>query len=906
MNEFVNSLAEISSTYTIFEKDQILTESQLNSITSYLDPQDRLTRVNLFGVGIVNGLDVSHSQNSVNLEKGLGVTTDGDIICESTRRSFDRFREYGLEAPKYSPLYKSANTMFPVWELLPVGDNPPDSRALSQFNTVTGKNIKSLTCVLLVESYVKDEDFCQLDGCENIGKDRLCNVKLLVLEANSLSKLKHDFPVANKSTQTLTPVANKRAIISPEFKSAADLNGSYLAACKQMNSALKNMQEQLKSIYPSLIQGLNLTDWAKLLNEYAGKFDQRTLGVQYYYDFLSDLCDVWNELCLKSPQMLSINCPDFTAFPKHLILGALHNQADKDKDRFEFYPNQVNGLTKEEDEFIFLTEKIDAMIGSFNVSRLTNDREFLVTPSIHNASSIGDGAIPFYYIAKGNKPLHKFWNYKLNRQNKERYNYGFRAKEYGALPPASEPLLSRIEHFPFFRVEGHVGTKVETVVNNLEKLIAENALPFVVRAAYLGTNKDKLVKKKGLRYSDLHRFHHLIREDISHQLEEVKSFSKTHKQNIDKAFSDKLVANSESSLSKNLNNDITEKVKLAQNELKLNYSVFASKSAWKTSITDTMKLAGRYKKDLGKVTKTEFSTPFDGLIDNTKVNWLPWLDHLINEKDKKEDDKLVLSELLKQYPGLNHAGGVVSGGTFVLIYDDEQKVVADCMVSYYIAEPEVVEQPDEPALPKPNIRPLDIVNQGVLINPSREDFFNKQFIAEKQKIDKQLDDKFKVQEQLAANYKESVVLLSNSFGKFAGTTKGRPLDFGLKPVLANDEKMAAIMLDINNAINLREMVRNDPTLSGAERKLKLSALEQEEKVMAANIESLAKLIEHQETDFKTGSTGAAALTVMNHGLNSLNVTSSGKQLKTGVVSKLKEIGAGSQNAKFRAGINKVI
>ena len=49
MADMLRSLDTISNVYSIFEKDQVLTESQLNDVTNYLDDQNRLTRVNLTG-----------------------------------------------------------------------------------------------------------------------------------------------------------------------------------------------------------------------------------------------------------------------------------------------------------------------------------------------------------------------------------------------------------------------------------------------------------------------------------------------------------------------------------------------------------------------------------------------------------------------------------------------------------------------------------------------------------------------------------------------------------------------------------------------------------------------------------------------------------------------------------------
>ena len=51
-------LVDISTQYSKFNKNQVLTETQLNGFLDYFDDQDRLTRTSLSGVGIVCGFKV--------------------------------------------------------------------------------------------------------------------------------------------------------------------------------------------------------------------------------------------------------------------------------------------------------------------------------------------------------------------------------------------------------------------------------------------------------------------------------------------------------------------------------------------------------------------------------------------------------------------------------------------------------------------------------------------------------------------------------------------------------------------------------------------------------------------------------------------------------------------------------
>ena len=114
MTSLHTSLAEISSEYTIFEKDQILTEDQLNSVTQYLDDQDRLTRIMLTGVGLVCGLNVRRSGNTISLTQGLGITTDGDLVQLASNKSFNRFKAYSSEALKYPPFFDEDDNRRPI------------------------------------------------------------------------------------------------------------------------------------------------------------------------------------------------------------------------------------------------------------------------------------------------------------------------------------------------------------------------------------------------------------------------------------------------------------------------------------------------------------------------------------------------------------------------------------------------------------------------------------------------------------------------------------------------------------------------------------------------------------------------------------------------------------------------
>ncbi len=67
-----------------FEANQVLKNTDLNDLVTYLDSHNRLTRTHLIGMGIVCGLEVhsiyKEGQAEIRISKGCGLTSEGYII----------------------------------------------------------------------------------------------------------------------------------------------------------------------------------------------------------------------------------------------------------------------------------------------------------------------------------------------------------------------------------------------------------------------------------------------------------------------------------------------------------------------------------------------------------------------------------------------------------------------------------------------------------------------------------------------------------------------------------------------------------------------------------------------------------------------------------------------------------
>lgn len=73
-------MEQTNHNYPKFEAGQVLTSKALNDYFGYLEEQQRLTRTQLLGVGIINGLEFKFEGNALIITKGTAVTADGYLI----------------------------------------------------------------------------------------------------------------------------------------------------------------------------------------------------------------------------------------------------------------------------------------------------------------------------------------------------------------------------------------------------------------------------------------------------------------------------------------------------------------------------------------------------------------------------------------------------------------------------------------------------------------------------------------------------------------------------------------------------------------------------------------------------------------------------------------------------------
>ncbi|HWM25272.1 MAG TPA: hypothetical protein VNP98_10640 [Chthoniobacterales bacterium] len=893
MNQVVlQSLQAISTGYSVFEKDQVLTHDQLNTVAEYFDDQTRLTRVKLLGVGIVCGLRVSPEEAKVTVSKGAGITTDGDLLYFAADTVFDRFKLYDESGPKYAP-FSAAITAKKVFELVPKGAEAaadPPAHVLGRFKAETGFDLDQMVAVLFMEGYVKKDDLCTGDDCDNLGQNFINTIKLLFAEKSVAGPLQKAIPTPDRAARALADIVADRPLFSSAVNSTARLAGIYRTACRSIHGKLA---AEFPKLYPNCSDFLGdaftsnpASRWRAKLNRVANAFGASDAGIQYYYDFLKDLAETYNRFRRLLFGDTTWCCPDTDGFPKHLLLGNVVAGADPNENRTGFYPSLVASRTAQQlQHAIFLAQKLDALIETFEVPDATGPAR--ITPSRFEDAPLEERAIPYYYEINSANPIQKGWSYRLHQQGMDAWNYSYNAAAYGAQGGAARPFTSQMGCFSFFRIEGHLGLNVATAQAAIEAEIKANNLPFVVQPVFLGTDKRKVVKRPGIRFTDLHHLHRILRNDLTLQLEDARTFSAHYADQVNKTLTtddveDLPQAKTIASQKDRAINDGVQSAKSVLNQSYPEYKINAA--AWKPSFKDTLTAAAEFKQNLGKVTKTEFTTPFDSLIGTTHGHWLDWLDILIQDKDDKKDGKLLFSNFVAEHPGLEHFAGVVRGGTFVLVHDNNNRVVADFMLPYHCCEDEPEIEPQEPPLPRPPIKIPGIIRDGIKLTPSFDKHLTRRLDQFTHTV---VDPKIESQRQHFEFFKGSMAAVAGVFGAAnTGKIKAGDTRFGddLLDATIGEMKLKQQKVEI-----LKEKA-GDPGLPKEVRAKHATAAKKAETELAKSIQDTAKYLSDAGVDVSTGSEGFKAMMEISSGIGKITNERAKTSMKTGLTALQKKTG----------------
>jgi hypothetical protein len=526
--------------YSHFVADQLLTATALNDLFEYLDEQERLTRANLIGVGIVCGLEArldTSGTAGIIFSKGCGITSKGYLVSyddvvdkkqPDTKRKFTYYK-------KYDP-FKKEDKQF---ELLDSGDNfdtdnyytelftdaavnPPATIELFELLTATEDgatpidtgfltNPEKIVMVLVELKKVFNKN-CDPESCDDKGESIEVDFRFLLLKKTDADKLIAEIEKGRHVTGKMPEYGTIRRFDVPATNLTATANvfQAYLAIFQEVvggKNFILRVQQLLGSTYNSIkpfVKDIASNDpFADLEKDFdfllkGAITDDQLVGIQYYYDFFSDLLQAHNELGKVWSRITGMCCPPNDIFPRHLFLGKIMStkETDKSKYRTHFIPSPAIAFQSDlVDELRFLFRKMLVMLKKFDRSAVQKtlkktdgksglDKFVRVTPSKLGDVPFSAKAIPFYYdIKQGSGELYQFWNYEKSKRDTADQNLSYHAIEYNKNDAyVNTPLRYDLEPYNFLRIEGHVGKSYKTGLKMITQIKNGNRLPFDVIA----------------------------------------------------------------------------------------------------------------------------------------------------------------------------------------------------------------------------------------------------------------------------------------------------------------------------------------------------------------------------------------------------------------------------------------
>ena len=534
----------MQNSYPIFESGQVLTSKHLNDLANFLTEQDRLTRNNLIGIGVVCGLEVDYpsDDNLLRISAGAAVTSEGHLILQD-ESLLSQYRPYKLPTPDFEeipedfslqeespyPFFHDANgKQIQLWELFAKSYVPaPGEPGLTLINNQFLNDKVVLLFLECVQSSLKN---CELNDCSDKGAQLTFTVrKLLVKKTDAQAILEKEKAIAGRPIDLnthpkygLQPLQIEK--INPAgngLKTYEDLYNRVLDILKAQGPVIvRALQEGyaaydylLEDIYPaSAFPGgpfANSEFFLKGLDNLA----QNVFLVQYLHDLLYDLIQSHNEFLAEAGKLEAECCPNAERFPKHVLLGLVADRPiafDPPKPGSAFDPLSLNsGFGAAIKPAHYRHHFIPSMLFDRQVERLNRVRslhyrtfllayryhtddllkqEMKITPSRDGDVALSEKAIPFYYAFKTNDDLHRNWSFDTTIKNwlKLVYSHQFTGK-------TNHPLLLKLEGHNFYRVEGILGKSLAEAMRQLLTQKQKLGLCFAIEPVYLGlTVKDDL------------------------------------------------------------------------------------------------------------------------------------------------------------------------------------------------------------------------------------------------------------------------------------------------------------------------------------------------------------------------------------------------------------------------------
>ena len=674
--------------YPIFEADQVLSQKHLNQLVSYLEEQDRLSRVYLHGMGVVCGLEIlKPNKSSIKITCGTAITSLGFLI-PFKGNYYDQYKESILDedfleadTSKHdylSSIYQSAATyssLSSCIELLPSNSEDEEKQALTE------EILVNKVVMLLLESPLIDEKNCITVDCADKGKRLELKVKVLLVDPGLLQELK--FNQSNCAYGYLNRLKLPRFNVpKTDLITGSQVNNAFDNIIKKstgpLSDSIKEVHGYFKDSFSDLVNYDRLQNASAIISSVHDKYSD-TVYLQYVWDWLQDLAETQNEISDYHACSLSTCCPDKDYFPFHVLLGSSETNTDLVESDDEMYNFRTHFITsgiasaKEKNELEILKgfiQKLIVLLSNFEINASIVKDPIRITPSNSAIKPLSGRAIPYYY--NDTLETNKFWSPSLSQKNLNKNILSYNSEKYNpSNPQVSQPLLYDIFQNDFYRVEGHVGKQYEEAITEIIAQKEQYRLPFKVVAlnAVNYLNKEIDISEQSDIWDDMELDYDLAREKVFNITEYVITWIKNNKSKIEDKYApmnDQTIINLESIL-KESRELLVEDLKNFIPRYKDFYEVFEKLN----------ELFLMHRLCISFISGSDMHPIMEDLIDHfDEINSLFLEDPftiIYEEVERRWSNsvkELFLSSFLRKHPGVSHRAGVPKGGTFIVVYMD--------------------------------------------------------------------------------------------------------------------------------------------------------------------------------------------------------------------------------------------
>ena len=347
-------MEQLSFKYPSFVSNQVLTPDDLNNSFSYLEEQERMTRVYLTGIGVVQGLEVTvdtsnPAASTLTVSCGCGVTSEGYLIKMDTTMFNLYANFYFTPSDLYTPFCNATSSgpnqynKFPIYELYNntnTSSNPsvPAPGSVTPMN-ITRDFLKDKMVVLLYDlNYVQPLN-CDTESCDGLGITVYASIKVLLIAQSDYTPTTGNGCVVNKELFFKAIDLNIRRFNVPwrNICTLEEFHNAYLKSftpllIDEMQAAFKRLYSVLYPLVDSVYSTNPLGDFktryeylaTSTLSQLQNNYPDTVTMIQYCYDFFVDLIDAYRELLDACLELTTGCCPPDN-FPRHLLIGLLQS-----------------------------------------------------------------------------------------------------------------------------------------------------------------------------------------------------------------------------------------------------------------------------------------------------------------------------------------------------------------------------------------------------------------------------------------------------------------------------------------------------------------------------------------------------------------------------------------------------